>query len=533
MLLLPERLSQVYFNKVAVLCSLSIVKIWLLKKSLLNTLDYLDREFAQLNQLFSAIADNYTQNAIELWETSIIRLITVLKSLFLFFIDLWLGTYACLLGKLIEGTVDFALDASETVVTGVNATAFALADTLETGVSGLLNVINLIVLLFTGKDESKSYLSTISEAANSLRLLAANLSEEAVDGIENVKLKVPDFEELQNKTEVLLGTPFEELVRAFKLNNSNSTINVSSAAVTQNHKQAISQLRNAATQASTALIIIFAIALFLSILAFSAREWLLDHNDKSEPWTTKIVTSLFRFKLYRVWIFMTTSYCNYILLASLILFATYGAQIFILRKLDKNISFTIAISSSANNTLSSYEETINTKWLNRLNSTASEIQGKVTEVVDTLNSTIVLPFAGTPFYKPLSAVIYCVIGRKIEKLETGLTWLTKNSQLVLPRINQESMFNEKWKEILSLYEASLSLELYVSICLICLWAVQIPIAFLSCFWHRNSPQYQSRSSSLVIGNPKDLTFEDKKKYPYPLSKYNGFTYDSSSSRYSD
>lgn len=528
-LLLLERLSQVYFNKVAILCGLSIVKIWLLRRSLIDKLNDLDNELTQLNQLMTDVINKYSQYAESAWKRGLLDLVTTVKGLFIFFIEIWLGTYACLIGHLIEGTVDFSLDISESVVSKVNSTVFTVADALDTGVSGLLSFIDLLVLLFTGRDKSATYLSSISEGANSLRLLTTNISEEALNGIESIKSKVPDFTKLHNTTESLLGAPFDKLTS--KLNGTNSTLSNAPSSLltssTNQHSQSVRKLVTLIKSTTSTVMVLFAIAMVISILCYSFMEWI---KYRTTTTTTLPVSHL---RGLQIWSYMSTSYCNYIFLSSMITFATYLAETMVLNKLGADISISSsAIANSANAVISEYENTINSDWLSKVNTTATDIKHSVNGIVGTLNSTLIHPFKDTPFETPMSTVIYCVIGRKIEKMELGLNWIIHNTQLKLPQYdNKDNTVQSRWSTVIGQHKESLKLELYIAIGLISLWALQLPIGLISSIWKRKTP-LPIRTTSLVIGSPKPLTDEEKAAYQYPITRYNIYPYENSSSRYS-
>lgn len=150
---LREILSQSYLNKYSILLLLILIKLIVLKNSLLKnlSLELLDKSVCDndevqpvLNTVHKMIVDKLQTLEVS-GLVSIILLLRAIKNMVLFVIELFLGTYICILNAALKGTTEFAFDASEGVIQAVNATVVSATNDIESALQGLSQFINDLV----------------------------------------------------------------------------------------------------------------------------------------------------------------------------------------------------------------------------------------------------------------------------------------------------------------------------------------------------------------------------------------------------
>lgn len=229
-----EILSQVWFNKYTLILVLMTIKIYLFTSSILSnltnfksytesictSLDTYSTVIASLPEQLSKVINHMvasTLNSMKMQSLkTLISIITIIKLLIVFYIDIFLGTYVCLLTAAVGGTVDFALDSTQVVLKSVNETIISISEDIQDGLNGLLKVINKLLsgvdkvkLFFTNQDtDSSQYADKVNLSIKALQNV--KIPESVLTDIEKFKDKVPDFNELQN-TSKLLSKPFEKI----------------------------------------------------------------------------------------------------------------------------------------------------------------------------------------------------------------------------------------------------------------------------------------------------------------------------------
>lgn len=224
-----ERVSQFYLNKFTLILGIAAVKLYLFKQALTAAVSFTTQQFTcddaaseQFLKSLSKLVNDLIEQSLALlkWNYLIIikLMITIVKNLLIFYVEIFLGTYTCLLNAAIAGTTNFALDSSEAVIKVVNSTVVGISHEIEDGLDGISTVLNTLALaakgikdFFTGAKpttEGEPYKQKISLSIKALQNISIPLSVlEKIDKFRDEDL--PDFDKLQNTTQNLIALPFD------------------------------------------------------------------------------------------------------------------------------------------------------------------------------------------------------------------------------------------------------------------------------------------------------------------------------------
>ncbi|CAX45418.1 conserved hypothetical protein [Candida dubliniensis CD36] len=592
---LPEILTQVYLNKYAILLILILIKLILLETSILDNLDsvLLDNSICDngeiqpvLNTIHYMIVDSL-QTLEAAGIVSIILTLKVIKQLALFFIELFFGTYICLINAALKGSTEAALDASEGVIRAVNATVVSATNDIESALKGLSSIINDLVTgfsaiknIFTGsKPDPTQYQNKINITLGNLKnkIMIPNEVLTKLDNFKNSSLY--GLSQLGNGTQTIVSTPFELAIK--KLNTMKSNYNFSTGAPSPiNFRDEclkdMSKLKDVQTalaklveRISKWLFIGLVLAMVGSILYVSYIQWRhWRRMDKfiNETGIDKVVQFRNQYNIYNNFLIYTivkrmgidlnekaiwmASYTFSEISRNVFFFGMMGvvsvaAQYILLNSVQSSMSNHIkSFDTISNSTYMSaptiYLRDMNTYIDDTQNKLNQELFSGIKEVSVTLNSTIVEfldklnetlsdIFGNTPLGGPINTVVYCTIGRKLEKIEKGLTWMNDNLNINIPSISREiedglshitflqpQSILTKANKIIDLYCKSILLELYISLGLLGVWLFQIFVGGVTlAIRHWNSKRQEN--TSYAISSPRELSEHEKEVYGYPLS----------------
>lgn len=635
-----EILSQVWFNKYTIILVLMTIKIYLFTNSILSnltnfkaytesictSLDTYSTVIASLPEQLSKVINHMvasTLNSMKMQSLKMLMtIITIIKLLIVFYIDIFLGTYICILTAAIGGTVDFALDSTQLVLKSVNETIISVSEDIQDGLNGLLKVINTLLSgvdkvksFFTNQDtDSTEYVDKVNLSIKALQNI--KIPNSVLTDIDNFKDKVPDFNELQN-TSKLVSKPFEIITQ--ELNElahfKNITVDQLKLASTPpvnfcsnslDIDKFYSNLAKKVQFTSNIIIIVllimamFAIASLVVVEYFKWRksqrminEILADKNQESyfvltrnimNKYNSSLIYYIEKFvtippsrkdNLYWLLSYITTPYSLTVLIIGLAGLFTVMLQFIILQIILKSFKsltteltgFKTQIITLMDNATSSYiketnsyigsqQKLINDELFGNIRTASTSVNSTINDFLMKMNTTINSVFANTPFSKPVNTLVYCTIGRKLIKIEQGLTWIVENLSVSLPQLPKnltEDFMTNYSKDnhgihkltdnvtsgitfLLDTYKKSLLIELYISSAILGIWILQIIIG-LTLIWYRSSSNCKARKPEKIqgeptIGNPKPLTTEQRKEYGYPHIDPFNEKVDASSSIYS-
>ncbi|GMM57924.1 pheromone-regulated protein [Maudiozyma humilis] len=240
---LGERLSQIWINKYTLALLLSMVKLVLFSRSLSSALSNSEEQVighcSSVDKLYNNIMNNtphylgtmgnymIEKSMIETVKLSLKTLslmISASEGLFTFMVDLYLGTYACLIVSAIDGTVDVATNTTEKLLGALNGTVHNIASDLDDGLDDLSKVINKIISVaskvekvFTDDDDDDDEededghdvvkkLSRVNLTVSGLRNLY--IPSSINDKLRKLSRDTPSFDELKNSTKQKIALPF-------------------------------------------------------------------------------------------------------------------------------------------------------------------------------------------------------------------------------------------------------------------------------------------------------------------------------------
>ncbi|CAD1808684.1 putative integral membrane protein [Candida parapsilosis] len=499
-----EKSSQIYLNQCTILLFVIIVKILLLRNSLINTISkqLIDESACNdetIQPALNALHNMMFDNIAKLQYSGIVFIVLIIKTiraLTIFYIDLFLGTYVCLLNAVAKGTTEFAFDVTKSVIQMVNVTIVEATNGIEEGLQGLSTLLNdvstgfdAIKNIFNGGDGSsssnaRSYQSKINISLGALRDKIA-IPGSVMTKINNAKnVSMSELEDMNNTTQTLIETPFDLIIsklQGIKLSNEstrNSTINrikVKDACMktvvqvkdTQDH------LVQFVETTSKYLFIVMALVLVGSI-AYAwyteRQQWKrktgfinelgidneVEFRNQENLYSNFVTYTLVKRMGYNVnhKIIWLLSYMSNRLARNILVFAILGQLAAILqfilvnyvhREIQKQIidisstSDPLSISvyiKSINDYINTTQSDLNEELFGEIRSTAIKVNSTIGEFVDNLDSTISDIFGTSNILaSAVNTVVYCTIGRKLLKIEQGCTWLYENLKISIPLVS--------------------------------------------------------------------------------------------------
>lgn len=244
---LGERLTQIWINKYTLILILAIIKLLFfsnsLKYALSSSESYILSNCSTIDKLYSNITNdtphylglmgNYMiEKAMEETVKATLETLSLLvyasEELLTFVIDLYLGTYACLITSAVDGTVEVATNATEKIISSVNGTIHTIADELDDGLNDLSKVINKIISaatkvedFFTDDDDDDDTSSQVAKVNLTISALRNVYIPSSInDKLEELSEKTPSFDTLKNSTKNKISVPFEYVRSEIKSINS-------------------------------------------------------------------------------------------------------------------------------------------------------------------------------------------------------------------------------------------------------------------------------------------------------------------------
>ncbi|EGW35123.1 uncharacterized protein SPAPADRAFT_53463 [Spathaspora passalidarum NRRL Y-27907] len=498
---LTEILSQAYLNKYTILFLLILVKLIIFKNSLISQLNQTivneticnkDQIEPILSSIHNIILDGLkeTQHA---GITFIVIIVTIIKNLLIFYIEIFVGTFLCLLNAVIKGTTELALDSSETIIRAVNTTVVEVTNQVEEGLKGLSGVLNDFAKgamgfksIFSGKA------SNPSEFEDRIHLSLGELKDkiaipsEVVDAINSVRnADLGKLTKLDNATQVILEAPFKlvtkqlkefkdkknysETVKPIDANQIQQLCNAHVESVHNVQKGLIIVVENL-TKTLVILLIMAMIGSTCYVVFIECMKWRrmqkFIREDLSHPVKFKNQYNIYhsssmymvakRFNL-RVgdralwwWSFLSSKFAGYTLLFGIMGLMALLCQYIIISKLrhtlgeratelmqdEQSRNLTTTYIKDMKQYINNTESSVNKELFGHFHKATGAVHKELTEFIEIMNSTMTDIFGKIPLGKPINTVIYCVLGRKLVALERGIDWLHQNIRIKLPRLSK-------------------------------------------------------------------------------------------------
>ncbi|KAI3405792.2 PRM1 [Candida oxycetoniae] len=615
---LPEIYTQLYFNQYTILLLLILIKLIILRNSLINAISkqLIDDSVCDENniqQVLNAVHRTIMDGVDKLKYSGIVSIVLIIKTirvLTVFFIDLFLGTYICLLRALVKGTTEFAFDATESVIQAVNVTIVEATNQIEEGLQGLSKFINdlgtgvdAISQIFTGGGGDTSNANqyedkinlTLGNLKNKIMIPGSVLTE--IEQAKNVSMK--ELNDLNNHTQTLIETPFNVIIKnldAIKFTNSSSNSSINPLNVKGTCMEAVNVVKDSQNVlvktveiTSQWLFIALACIILVSLLYVLYTEschWKREtrfimekdldagevgfrnqQNIYNNP-VLYIVVKRCGIQLNErsIWIlsYMSSRLANIVLIFGLMGIISVILQVLLIHFLKQSINgeitkmdsgtnnsatskVVVSYIASMNNYMNTTEANLNSELFGEIKSTSIKINSTISEFLDNLSTAIQSIFGTTVLASALDTIVYCTIGRKLEKVEEGCTWLVDNLQIQIPSIPpdvqksiesvsfmQPQSIMSKLNSMIAVYKDSIRLELIISLAFIAAWLLQLIIGLVILYTRqRKDAQFTpfGTKKALKIGCPQPLNEKEKQLYEYPLSEPPAGGYVQTSSSY--
>lgn len=619
---LPERVSQVYLNKYTIILLLLILKIYLFKKSLLSSLSsvsgYLDcsPDVQDFPKILSSLISKSVQKSLGDLQYNYLVLIkmtiSIIKNLLIFYVDIFLGTYVCLLGAAVTGTVDFALDSTETLIKGVNSTVVAIAHDLEDGLDGLTSVLNDIITaangvlnFFKGKtspSESTIYIKLINLSISALQNISIPLT--VITKIDKFRQNdLLNFDRINNETLDLISFPFDLVSKELlsSLFNTSVARNVSLlnnltfpvmeqvnplCETSLEFEKTYQSLAQLVEKASRCILITLIVAAVVGLIPLIIDQYFKRYREKrfvtqltpETPISTlnvinrfdnKLIYYLHKFRVSRnpqlYWLinYVTSQYALVVLFIGLAGLFAVLLQYSMLKLVRSEVQKLVAYANSGNETkqaiskstesylnqtsqyLTAQEAALNEELFGHVKSLSTSLNATLDSFMKSVNKTVNSVFSGTPLEGPVNTIVYCTLGRKVAKLETGLTWINKHLEINIPGLGDDfkndvlklalSQSNSKvgvalssgFQKTLDLFSAGIWLEFIVSMAIFGLWVVQLLVGIVIVVARNricitdDASRFGSVEKICITRNtirgPYELTSEQRLNYGYPYA----------------
>jgi len=424
--------------------------------------------------------------------------VTGVEEMVKFYIDFLISNYVCLITFAVGGSLHAVIDVIEKVGAFVNQSIGDITSSMSSDITTFQNDLNtfLSAINIGGIFGSSKSPPSINLTSFITKLQTIQVDPTTMDAdLTKLNNSIPDFSQVMNFTNNVIELPFEEIKKL--LNESMVGYQFDKSVFPTPEKQALTFCSDNATinnfftgllkvvlDARTLICIILAILALLACIPMAFREiwrWrsmrkrsiLLQKqafdpmdviNIASRPITTtfgiKIASKFNGTKkqiLVRWFIAYITSLPMLFILALGLagLFSCFF-QFILLKTIEKEVpvlanevgDFADVVVNALNNA--------STAWARGANSVINDTNTKVnndvfgwvntstTAINDTLNTftdemvaALNITFGGTILYTPVMELMNCLIFRKVEGIEAGLTWVKDNAYVTFPQFNPD------------------------------------------------------------------------------------------------
>ncbi|KAL6710859.1 plasma membrane fusion protein prm1 [Coniothyrium glycines] len=508
---LRARLSQIWINRWTILLLLVLVRLLFAIASTDSSLTSARREAlsacTQVENIGSSMAsmphymskglNELTASGVEKAVSGLMTMlemsVTGVEEIVLFVINMMTSTYLCLITLAVSGSLHAAVEIGTELNKQLNQTIDEVTNDMGDAVKSVTDGINSIMdkINFNLPGFNKPTIN-LDDQINKLKAL--ELPPEMLQGLQKLNASIPTFEDVQNFTENIIRTPFEEVKKLmqgmdkFEFNRTllpvpqKESLNFCSEGNSINDffDDLITMAYNAR---KIALGVLIAIAIIVCVpmawmevrryrkmqeraALFAAGHegmdvvYLASHPTSSGIglWFGKRFGSARRQAIMR-WAWAYASSVPMLFLLSLGIAGLFSCfcQYLLLKAIedktpeltDQVADFAEKVVTSLNNASMSWSQGVNGAvgvldnklnddifgWVNTSTTAVNDtLNAFVEQMSDTLNTT----FGGTVLYDPIKEVLNCLIGLKIESFQKGLTWVQENAHIQFPGVANDT-----------------------------------------------------------------------------------------------
>ncbi|KAK0642918.1 hypothetical protein B0T16DRAFT_333186 [Cercophora newfieldiana] len=421
--------------------------------------------------------------------TQVLKMILMgVEALIMFVINFYIGTIVCMVSALIHGTLDVAIGAVEGATDVMNKAIGSITDGITSDLGSLQTTVNDLVggvANLIGKEAPKI---EVSGRINDLKNIKVD-SSSFVRGLDSLNKTIPNFDQIEKLGKDALSIPFKLVTDQLDAKLGNYSFDRSVFPVAE--KQALSfcssnsflnefftTLFEIVKKGKIAFAVVIPILAVLAMLVmgfFEIKRWRrekmrakvftengYDPMDvvyiASRPMTAGAGIKLAsRFKgkknLVARWAiaYATSLPALFVLSLAIAGFFSCLCQFVLLRAIEKEAPALVnQVGDFAGDVVQTLEA-VSTDWavdanagiLNIQNDINDDLLGWVREATSAVNKTlntidtelndgITNVFKDTVLLNTARQIANCLIGRKIDAIERGLTWVHDNAKITLP-----------------------------------------------------------------------------------------------------
>lgn len=445
----------------------------------------------QISQVVNIVLGSVMENLQEIIIMLLNLSISILKGLIAFMINLYLGTLACLCTAFVKGALDILVDVTKLIVDAVDEvvnTVLSLFNSamgaLGTLIDGMIKAYEAVASLFSSKDSSSVTTAILKVNLTISALHDISIPTTFIDVLTNLSNDIPDFEDLLADLAGLVTHPLDLL--SYEIGNLTSfsslglseirNVSYNSLTNTCNEIDLVFEktMRNTTKLSNTvilglglAILLVLALISWLTYLGWNRKKRIieeltveLNHIRIGNILTkNRIVFSLFNVSDPRLkWIlnYITTPVALSCFLLGAAGLGAVGLQYLVLcvvgrqfKNLLKDFNANSVVQDLLLETVNYLNETLhalqnlldqaNTKLFGSITTASTKLYNTLVEAEVSVNDTISQIFGSTPFASPLRTVVYCTIGRKLDKIEDGLNWISENLQIPFPTLTHDDL----------------------------------------------------------------------------------------------
>jgi hypothetical protein len=507
---LRARLSQLWFNRWTILLILVLVRVLILTASLNDNIgdakvkalsactkvEDIGSAMASMPHYLSvgvnSMASDGITKAVSGMVKMLMMILTGVENLILFIINMYVGTYACLIAALIHGGLDVSVKVVEGATKVMNDAIGTITGQITESISDVQDAINKIpdqISSFLGGVDFDLPRIDIGKNLDDLENIKIN-SNELVKDIVALNKTIPTFDQVENFTKNAIAIPFNFLKE--QVNSSFGSYKFDDTVFPVAEKQALSfcsnnsflndffeTLFNIVRTAKIAFSVAIPILAVLAIIGMGyleIRRWRREKQRSREftergydpmdvvylssrPMTAGVglwLSSKFKTVKNQLLVRWTIAYGTSLPALFVLSLAIAGlfsclCQLIILRSIQQEApALANQVGDFAGDVVGTLQQ-VSTNWADDANGVIIKLQDDInddlfgwvnnatTSVNNTLNTfdeeidkAITAVFKDTILFNTARNLVGCLITRKIETVQEGLTWVHDNAHVTLP-----------------------------------------------------------------------------------------------------
>lgn len=427
--------------------------------------------------------------------------ITAVEEIVVFVVNLLTSTYVCLITLAVSGSLHVALDVAEKVTGFLNSTLGDIGKDVHTevekfaaGWNKFASALNSIPTAFGGKPGDVPSLGNVNKSLAALDhlQLPAGLNE----GLNKLNQSIPTFAEVNNMTNSLIRLPFEEIKKlinesmtAFEFNRSTFPVPAREQLTFCSDNNGINDffddlvhVEQLARKIFIAVLIVLAILACIPMAYREIRRWrtmqqraqLVTKNAydpmdvvyiSSRPYTSSAgiwLANRFSSVRHQTLVRWTVAYATSVPALFVLSLGVAGlfaclCQYILLKAVEKEVpALTNQVADFAGKVVTSLSNAseqwavgtnaaivttnanINHELFGWVNTSTTAVNHTLNEIVDGMTDVLNKTFGGTILYDPITEVLNCLIGLKIQGIEKALTWVHDHAHIDFPLLPNDT-----------------------------------------------------------------------------------------------